>query len=303
MRLIEYIDKPEYLYQPAQALKRLTRLLTAEPDSAEVALPWGLKMRIRPREDLGRALWQKGIYDLTLCEAIWRLLDCGESAIDVGANIGYISGLMAARSGPQGSVVAFEPHPKIFPELVANINSWRDQPIARIRAVELALSSSSGSAILQEPADFEKQGGTASIVSNGSSGMPVTTARLDEMSLDSPAIDVVKIDVEGHELEVLLGSRKLLETRGIRDIIFEDHSRSFSSPVASLLAGFGYSIFFLTRRLTGPLMASKGERYPAVQYLPNFLATLKPDRALARFKAPGWQVLRASVRSGELLKK
>jgi FkbM family methyltransferase len=292
MKLMEYIDKPEYLYQPAQALKRLTRLLTAEPDSAEVVLPWGLRMRIRPREDLGRALWQKGIYDLTLCEALWRLLDRGEFAIDVGANVGYISGLLAARSGPDGSVLAFEPHPKIFLELVANIDSWRDQPIAKIKPVELALSSSSGSAILQEPADFEKLPGTASIVSNGSSGMPITTARLDEIGLDSPAIDLMKIDVEGHELQVLLGSRKLLEARAIRDIIYEDHSRSFSSPVASLLAGFGYSIFFLTRRLTGPLMASQGQSYQAVQYLPNFLATLKPDRALARFRTPGWQVLR-----------
>jgi hypothetical protein len=105
---MDYIDQPEYLYQPAQALKRLTRLLTAEPDSAEVMLPWGLAMRIRPRDDLGRALWHKGIYDLTLCETIWRLLDRGESAIDVGANVGYISGLMAARSGPDGSVLAFE---------------------------------------------------------------------------------------------------------------------------------------------------------------------------------------------------
>jgi FkbM family methyltransferase len=291
MRLTEYIDKPEYLYQPAQALKRLRRLLTAEPESAEVVLPWGLTMRIKPREDLGRALWHKGIYDLTLCEAIWRLLDRGESAIDVGANVGYISGLMAARSGPEGSVVAFEPHPKIFLELVSNLASWRKQPVARIRAVELALSSSSGSATLQEPVDFEKQGGTASIVSDGSAGIAITTTRLDEMRLDSPVIDLMKIDVEGHELEVLLGSRKLLEAGMIRDIIYEDHSRSFSSPAASLLADLSYSIFFLTRRLTGPLMASKGERYAAVQYLPNFLATLKPDRALARFRIPGWQVL------------
>ena len=56
MRLTEYFDKPEYLYQPAQALRRLRRLLTATPDSAEVVLPWGLTMRIKPREDLGRAL-------------------------------------------------------------------------------------------------------------------------------------------------------------------------------------------------------------------------------------------------------
>jgi FkbM family methyltransferase len=298
MRLMESINKPEYLYQPRQAFKRLTRLLATEPESAEVMLPWGLQMRIRPREDLGRALWLLGVYDLTLCEAIWRLLDRGESAIDVGANIGCISGLMAARSGPYGSVISFEPHPKNFPELVANIDSWRDRPIARITPFELALSSSGGSTFLQEPADFKKNPGTASIVTHGSSNLPITTARLDVIRLDSPAVDLLKIDVEGHELEVLLGSRKLLETQAIRDIIFEDHSRSFGSPVASFLAGFGYSIFFLTRRLRGPLMASKDQRYPVVRYLPpNFLATLKPDRAFARFQTSGWQVLQPSASS------
>ncbi len=295
---MKYINKPEYIYQPRQAFKRLTRLLTTEPESAEVTLPWGLQIGIRAREDLGRALWHLGVYDLTLCETIWRLLDRGESAIDVGANIGYISGLMAARSGPEGSVIAFEPHPKIFQELVANIDSWRDRPIARITPFELALSSGSGSAFLQEPANFEKMRGTASIVTHGSSGLLITTARLDEIRLDSPAVDLLKIDVEGHELEVLLGSRKLLETQAIRDIIFEDHSRSFGSPVASFLAGFGYSIFFLTRRLRGPLMASKGQRYEGARYLPpNFLATLKPDRARARFQTSGWQVLRPRARA------
>ena len=64
MRLMDYIDKPEYLYQPTHAFKRLIRLVAAEPDSAEVVL----RMRIRLRHDRGRALWHKGIYDLRLCE-------------------------------------------------------------------------------------------------------------------------------------------------------------------------------------------------------------------------------------------
>ena len=55
-------------------------------------------------------------FDLISCEAIWRLLDEGELALDVGANIGYMTSLMAARLGKNGRVIAFEPHPVLFQE-------------------------------------------------------------------------------------------------------------------------------------------------------------------------------------------
>src|SRR5271166_4673918 len=141
MRLLKRINKPEYVYQPRVFFRRLAHVLLPQPEAVDVILPWGLRMRVRPDDDLGRSLWQMGIYDLILSEAIWRLLDRGESAIDVGSNIGYVTGLMAARIGPDGQVLAFEPHPRIFAELAANIDGWVSQPIARIEPFALALSS------------------------------------------------------------------------------------------------------------------------------------------------------------------
>ena len=161
MNLIARINKPEYLYQPHQLLRRLTRALRREPGEVDVVLPWGLRMRVRPREDRGRPLWHFGIYDLVLSEAIWRLLDCGETAIDVGANIGYVTGLMAARVGPTGSVKAFEPHPRVFTLLASNVERWRGQPIARATIHEMALSSNDGVGFLQEPENFQRNCGTS----------------------------------------------------------------------------------------------------------------------------------------------
>ncbi len=296
MRLAERFNKPEYLYRPRQALRRLAQAVLPEPEIADVLLPWGLRIRARPGEDLGRAIWRLGVYDLTLSEAIWRLLEPGEIAIDVGANIGYVTGLMAARSGSTGCVVSFEPHPKVFAELISNIESWRTQPIAHITAMELALSSKSGFACIEEPSDFQRNPGTARVVTDQVSHVQISTARLDDIPLNSGKIDLLKLDVEGHELEVLLGGRKLLETGIIRDIIFEEHSRSFTSPVASLLESFGYVICLLTRTFTGPLFVTKQKQYPLISYVPpNFLATRRLDRAVARFKSVGWHVLRPKV--------
>jgi hypothetical protein len=83
MSLTARLNKPEYLYQPRQFLRRLTRAIRREPDEVDVVLPWGLRMRVNPHEDHGRSLYHFGIYDLVLSEAIWRLLDRGERAIDM----------------------------------------------------------------------------------------------------------------------------------------------------------------------------------------------------------------------------
>jgi FkbM family methyltransferase len=253
-------------------------------------------MRVRPGDDIGAAIWRLGVYDLPLSEAIWRLLDQGEVCLDAGANIGYTCGLMAARSGPSGRVIAFEPHPRIYSELVSTVSGWANERIARITPIAIALSSTTGSAFLQEPVDFIQNRGIARIVAHEcSGGFWVATRRLDDLQNENAPPRLIKLDVEGHELEVLLGAQRLLESGLVRDIIFEEHSRSFLAPVPMLLERLGYSIFALSRRFSGPLLAARGERHPVLSYLPtNFLATRDPKRAKRRFRAHGWQVLRGA---------
>jgi FkbM family methyltransferase len=293
VNFIQRINKPEYLYRPGQLLRRMTQAVQPEPDTVEVGLPWGLRMRVRPQEDHGRALWRLGVYDLVVSEALWRLLNRGETAIDAGANIGYMTGLMAARLGTGGSVLAFEPHPKVFfAELASNLAAWAKQPIARTTPLQVALSSKSGTGRLQEPFDFDRNGGTSKLILGEASGTRVKTVCLDEVCLKYGCADVLKLDVEGHELEVLRGARNLLQAGALRDVIFEEQSGTVMSPVACLLSGFGYTIFRLTRTLRGPLLAHWQDRSSTVPYLPpSLLATREPLRAVARFRAGGWLVL------------
>ncbi|WP_203409333.1 hypothetical protein [Archangium violaceum] len=101
--LRQRLNKPEYLYRPQQLLQRFRALLTQEPETEQIfLLPWGLPLIANPRDTIGRAVWHLGLYDLLVSETLWRLISPGEQVLDVGANIGHMASVMAARTGPTG---------------------------------------------------------------------------------------------------------------------------------------------------------------------------------------------------------
>jgi len=105
--------------------------------------------------------------------------------------------------------------------------------------------------------------------------------------MESP--ELMKMDVEGHELAVLRGAGKTLAK--LRDVVFEDFT-PYPSPVMTLFEQNGFRVFALSRTLSRPVLSSPDRRSVPERADPNFLATRDPDRAHARFKAGGWNVLR-----------
>jgi hypothetical protein len=103
-------------------------------------------------------------------------------------------------------------------------------------------------------------------------------------------VGVVKIDVEGHELDVLRGASGLLEEQRLRDILFEEFE-PYPSPVTRFLEPLGYSVFKLVQGLLG-LTVTSATKEPGSRswYPPSYLATTQPDRALARLHKKGWAV-------------
>ena len=79
----------------------------------------------------------------------------------------------------------------------------------------------------------------------------------------------------------------MLGRRGVRDIVYEDHG-GYPSAVGELLEGYGFRIFLIRKGLRRPLLLDPSTpRYE----LPNFLATLDPDRALRLASKRGYSVL------------
>ena len=300
MNLLKPLSNPAYVLQPSRLFQRATRALSQrDPARLEtVVLPWGAKLRVCPAEVMGGILYAYGIFDLIVCEAICRLLDPAETALDIGANIGQMTSLMRHRAGKAGRVIAFEPHPQLFAELQHNVTAL--QPTHGAAPAELhnfALSDVAGESLLDVGPAWAFNRGVSRLTSDHSSSpnpkVKVVTRMLDQVLQDTPAIGVCKMDVEGHELSVLKGASRLLQSRRVRDIIFED-LEAYPSPVQQLLQDAGFTLFSLHTRLLKPRLAPADRRVPFRLDVdgPNYLATLDPERAVRRFSSFGWQALR-----------
>ena len=115
--------------------------------------------------------------------------------------------------------------------------------------------------------------------------------RLDDQWESADAIDLIKIVVEGHELAVLRGSRRLLKRGLIRNIVFEDF-RGVDSEVAVVLRDAGYTVWQIGCNLRGPCLSVAGMRKQAPWLPSNFLASLNPVAAEAILRPRGWSILR-----------
>jgi FkbM family methyltransferase len=273
--------KPEYLFNPRQALRRLQQVLRPRPGKHEVVtLPWGAPLEVNVADSIGRAVWNLGVYELVVTEALWRLADPGETCADVGANIGHMTSVLAARVGQAGRVVAFEPHPGLRRLLEANVARWPNASAVNVRPEAVAEHRGRGALVL--PTDENM--GTAHL---GQEGVAVDVTTLVDVFGES-APSVMKLDVEGAELSALRGAGSLL--RGIRDIVYEDHAPQ-PSAVAELLRAQGFELWRLRRSLWGPTHDTQLNFASTVWEPPVFLATHDVARATARLGPRGWRCL------------
>jgi FkbM family methyltransferase len=292
-----FLNKPVYLFNPSQIWSRCFK---PRLGVAEVQTAWGEKILCNTNEQIGKDLHDKGIYDLVVSEVIYRLMPSGGLGVDVGANIGHMTGLMAKKAGSSGQVVSFEPSSRIRETLSRNVGYWTksNSTFAKIAISGKAVSAAEGRAQIYYPAQFSSNEGIASLDPGWSGGCSgdreeVETTTLDkEFGENQDVISVLKVDVEGHELSVFKGAQRLLADRKITNIVFEDLQGH--GPAGTYLAGFGYEIFRLSRSLTRVRLCSVGgcSSYP-VDVLPNFLATVNPQTAEAKFSKRGWMTLRS----------
>src|SRR4051812_37170978 len=89
--------------------------------------------------------------------------------------------------------------------------------------MQMALSNTSGIGLLKTTRDFAHNQGTACLVHDRADGeshyVEVNLAQLDDYIEPTFQIGLMKVDVEGHELEVLHGTTNALRNHQIRDIV------------------------------------------------------------------------------------
>jgi FkbM family methyltransferase len=291
--------KPHYLWRPGQLVRRAARARRpAAGPSETLPLPWGASIECFTGDAIASSIARTGVYDLLMTEALFRLADPGETAVDAGANVGYASSALAAAVGPRGRVLAVEPHPAVHALLARNARRWeREAPsLAPVELCPLALSDAHGLGALTTGVKFTGNRGTATLAPEyravAAAEVTVPLETLDGLAGDL-SIGVLKLDVEGHELQVLRGAGGLLGSGRVRDVLAEAREGS-PNPVTGLLAEHGYTVFETRSTLLGPRIGG-GPPDPAVDWLepPTLLATLDPDRLLRRFRRRGWLALRS----------
>jgi FkbM family methyltransferase len=139
------------------------------------------------------------------------LLMPGSVVFDVGANVGYYALTAAPLVGPGGRVYAFEPASQQFGRLRDNASR---NGFSQVLSHKLAFSDRSGEAVLHLDDEFNT--GAASLRQAGPKNIRdeiVACTTLDDFieSQSIERLDIIKIDVEGHESAVLHGGQKTIE--------------------------------------------------------------------------------------------
>ncbi|HEU0298322.1 MAG TPA: FkbM family methyltransferase [Longimicrobium sp.] len=157
----------------------------------------------------------------------------GATVLDVGAHVGYYTLLAAVLAGESGRVHAFEPNPQNADFLRRHVRINR---LGNVRVEQAAVSDRAGAARF----DFGTGSGTGHLAQGGA--LEVRTIRLDDYCAEhglAPA--AVKIDVEGAEVSVLEGARRMLERH--RPVIFlSTHGTEVHAASLAFLRGLGYRV-------------------------------------------------------------
>jgi FkbM family methyltransferase len=157
-------------------------------------------------------------------------------ALDVGANIGNHSLFLAQYFS---KVYAIEPNPRVFQVLTLNAELSDN-----ITPLNLAISNKSGVINLHIPPNH--LGGARVSSGEDESGVEVQCVTVDSLLGDIDNVTLLKIDVEGHELEVAQGAETLLHQQQPL-VVFEQHAPDFAhgtSPMIEYLKSCNYSNFY-----------------------------------------------------------
>ena len=185
--------------------------------------------------EFGRQIAEHGTWEPHLIEVLKRELGTGDVFVDVGANIGVMSFNAAAIVGPAGRVLAFEP---MEDNILRFITGLAANKFANVKLFPFALSS--------ERSTFAIQGSSNGYLMPKEAGSKQALAlRGDDILIDEPRIDFVKIDIEGHEPYALDGLRETLK-KHLPKILCEFNPRCLRDHIGRDPLEFAKQLFQLT---------------------------------------------------------
>jgi FkbM family methyltransferase len=248
----------------SKAMKTLAGNCTTD-DLQWAPLGRGVRLRVPMNDFVGRAIFYFGDLDPKITWLCDRIIRPGDTVLDVGANLGWITARMARKVGPTGQVHAFEPNPRVADLLAQSVATSQ---LRNVHLHRIALGDKSGQLDLHVT---RTNAGMASLVYGHNSTTPIYPAdstdvikvpvrTLTEIFANDPQpptrIRLVKLDVEGYEPQVLTGAASFFKQINLPDaILFELNELRTAfpdNPAVKILQDLGYTFFTIPKTLFRP---------------------------------------------------
>jgi FkbM family methyltransferase len=184
-------------------------------------------------EMIGHSLSRYGEYSQSELTFLLSLLTKNAVVYDVGANIGYHTTAFASVAK---HVYAFEPHPRNYAMLKINTTALHN-----VTTLNCAVSQTQGHVYVSD-FDPEQVGNFGAVsVTTTQTAISVPCLTLDQAGLEPP--DLIKIDVEGSELNVLQGCQEIIAQR-CPVIYYEAHESKHLKEIYEMLQPMGYRFYW-----------------------------------------------------------
>lgn len=234
--------------------------VTVDAETVRVQTVFGHWLHLDARDiSLRPDLVLRGYWEPGVTRALMRLARPGQRVVEVGANVGWHTLLLALAVGASGTVTAFEANPRMV-ALLERTLALNDA--ANVQVVPLAVTDRIGRVTLHR---LGRQQGSSSIYPFGPADLAVwddaaSPLAVDAISLDAffgpnaPGPDLVKIDAEGAEPAIVAGMHGLLARTPHVQIVLEylpsGLRRGGHDPRAFLtsLTQLGFRLHTISRR-------------------------------------------------------
>ncbi len=204
----------------------------------------GIRLRLDIHDYIGHWLYF-GFRDISH-EKLLSLVKPGDLVLDIGTNVGTTILQLAKRVGKNGMTFGFEPDPINFEVCQRNLD-LNDR--SNIFVEQIGLGSQTSKVTLVVDTESNRGGNRVGMAKNGQESNEISIQRLEDWVISQAisGIDLIKIDVEGYEMEVLKGAESVLTRfRPILFIELDDNNlnqqKSSAVELVHFLESMNYSI-------------------------------------------------------------
>ena len=194
----------------ARVLARAFSKLLLPPLKERVISPtiFGFDLVFRPGN--GYYVYYTGFYEIGTLEVIKNCLRAGDVFLDIGSSVGLMTFCASRSVGKSGKVIAFEPTKNSFEDLCYGIDLNKTE---NIKALNIGLGSENTHIKIYTDRACPSM---VELADDSGAFEEVPIKKLDDVLEQEqiPNVKMMKIDVEGFELEVIKGAKKILSSSG-----------------------------------------------------------------------------------------